>query len=181
MVEKRLLVKDTRDGQTVAEVALESLLRQWRELATWLHDEAQDLKDADSLERAAADWRASGCDNSRLPGGTRLVEAEGLAAKPGFRDHLDRARDYLNASRKRENDRIAAPRKCSRILVAPLAVTAIVAVVAVALMLVVKRGPNAGSRFRLDQPVTSAGRHPDSDIFLDDVSALRAHNPQHRR
>ena len=60
MVEKRLLVKDTRDGQTVVEVALESLLRQWRELAAWLRDEAQDLKDADSLERAAADWRASG-------------------------------------------------------------------------------------------------------------------------
>ena len=27
-------------------------------------------------------------------------------------------------------------------------------------LLVVKRGPNAGSRFLLDQPVTSAGRHP---------------------
>ena len=34
----------------------------------------------------------------------------------------------------------------------------------------VKRGPNAGSRFLLDQPTTSAGRHPDSDIFLDDVT-----------
>ena len=42
-------------------------------------------------------------------------------------------------------------------------------------MLVVKRGPNAGSRFRLDQPVTSAGRHPDSDLFLDDVSVSRRH------
>jgi hypothetical protein len=42
-------------------------------------------------------------------------------------------------------------------------------------MLVVKRGPNAGSRFRLDQPVTSAGRHPESDIFLDDVSVSRRH------
>ena len=42
-------------------------------------------------------------------------------------------------------------------------------------LLVVKRGPNAGSRFRLDQPVTSAGRHPDSDIFLDDVSVSRRH------
>jgi len=38
-----------------------------------------------------------------------------------------------------------------------------------------KRGPNAGSRFGLDQPVTSAGRHPDSDIFLDDVSVSRRH------
>ena len=36
MVEKRLLVKDTRDGQIVVEVALESLLRQWDELAGWL-------------------------------------------------------------------------------------------------------------------------------------------------
>ena len=43
------------------------------------------------------------------------------------------------------------------------------------LLLVVKRGPNAGSRFRLDQPVTSAGRHPDSGIFLDDVSVSRRH------
>ena len=42
-------------------------------------------------------------------------------------------------------------------------------------MLVVKRGPNAGSRFRLDQPVTSAGRHPDGDIFLDHVSVSRRH------
>ena len=41
--------------------------------------------------------------------------------------------------------------------------------------IVVKRGPNAGSRFPLDQPVTSAGRHPDSDIFLDDVTVSRRH------
>ena len=42
-------------------------------------------------------------------------------------------------------------------------------------VLVVKRGPNAGSRFLLDQPVTSAGRHPNSDIFLDDVTVSRRH------
>ncbi|WP_241249820.1 glycogen accumulation regulator GarA [Rhodococcus sp. X156] len=42
-------------------------------------------------------------------------------------------------------------------------------------LLVVKRGPNAGSRFLLDQPMTSAGRHPDSDIFLDDVTVSRRH------
>ena len=42
-------------------------------------------------------------------------------------------------------------------------------------LLVVKRGPNAGSRFRLDQPVTSAGRDPTSDIFLDDVTVSRRH------
>jgi pSer/pThr/pTyr-binding forkhead associated (FHA) protein len=42
-------------------------------------------------------------------------------------------------------------------------------------MLVVKRGPNAGSRFPLHQAVTSAGRDPRSDIFLDDVTVSRRH------
>jgi pSer/pThr/pTyr-binding forkhead associated (FHA) protein len=42
-------------------------------------------------------------------------------------------------------------------------------------MLVVKRGPNAGSRFPLHQAVTSAGRNPRSDIFLDDVTVSRHH------
>ncbi len=42
-------------------------------------------------------------------------------------------------------------------------------------LLVVKRGPNAGSRFLLDEPVTTAGRHPDCDIFLDDVTVSRRH------
>ena len=42
-------------------------------------------------------------------------------------------------------------------------------------LLVVKRGPNAGSRFLLDAETTTAGRHPDSDIFLDDVTVSRRH------
>jgi pSer/pThr/pTyr-binding forkhead associated (FHA) protein len=42
-------------------------------------------------------------------------------------------------------------------------------------LLVVRRGPNAGSRFLLDTEVTTAGRHPESDIFLDDVTVSRRH------
>ena len=42
-------------------------------------------------------------------------------------------------------------------------------------MLLVKRGPGAGSRFVLENEVTRAGRHPDSDIFLDDVTVSRRH------
>ena len=42
-------------------------------------------------------------------------------------------------------------------------------------MLVVKRGPNAGAKFLLDADVTRAGRHPDSDIFLDDITVSRRH------
>jgi hypothetical protein len=42
-------------------------------------------------------------------------------------------------------------------------------------LLVVQRGPNAGSRFLLDKDVTTVGRHPESDIFLDDVTVSRRH------
>ncbi len=42
-------------------------------------------------------------------------------------------------------------------------------------VLVVKRGPNAGSRFALENDVVHVGRHPDSDIFLDDITVSRRH------
>jgi pSer/pThr/pTyr-binding forkhead associated (FHA) protein len=42
-------------------------------------------------------------------------------------------------------------------------------------LLVVRRGPNSGSRFLLDSDTTTAGRHPSSDIFLDDVTVSRRH------
>ena len=42
-------------------------------------------------------------------------------------------------------------------------------------LLVVRRGPNSGSRFLLDSDTTTAGRHPESDIFLDDVTVSRRH------
>jgi len=42
-------------------------------------------------------------------------------------------------------------------------------------LLVVKRGPNAGSKYVLEADVTTAGRHPDSDIFLDDITVSRRH------
>jgi pSer/pThr/pTyr-binding forkhead associated (FHA) protein len=39
----------------------------------------------------------------------------------------------------------------------------------------VRRGPNSGSRFLLDGELTTAGRHPQSDIFLDDFTVSRRH------
>ncbi len=44
-----------------------------------------------------------------------------------------------------------------------------------AALLVVRRGPDQGARFLLDQDVTVAGRHPAVDIFLDDVTVSRRH------
>ena len=42
-------------------------------------------------------------------------------------------------------------------------------------LLIVRRGPNQGARFLLDSDVTSVGRHPNADIFLDDVTVSRRH------
>ncbi|MGE0794673.1 MAG: FHA domain-containing protein [Acidimicrobiia bacterium] len=42
-------------------------------------------------------------------------------------------------------------------------------------MLVIRRGPGAGSRFLLDEDLVTAGRHPESHVFLDDVTVSRRH------
>jgi hypothetical protein len=42
-------------------------------------------------------------------------------------------------------------------------------------LLLVARGPNQGARFLLDRDVTTVGRHPSSDIFLDDITVSRRH------
>jgi FHA domain/zinc-ribbon domain len=42
-------------------------------------------------------------------------------------------------------------------------------------LLVVRHGPETGSSYRLDAATTAVGRHPDSDIFLDDITVSRRH------
>lgn len=42
-------------------------------------------------------------------------------------------------------------------------------------LLIVRKGPNLGARFLLDADKTVVGRHPKSDIFLDDVTVSRKH------
>jgi pSer/pThr/pTyr-binding forkhead associated (FHA) protein len=44
----------------------------------------------------------------------------------------------------------------------------------------VQKGPNAGARYLLNSNVTSVGRNPESDIFLDDVTVSRKHAEFHR-
>lgn len=48
-------------------------------------------------------------------------------------------------------------------------------------LLLVKRGPNAGSTFLLDDDTTPAGRNPDSAVFLDDITVSRQHAIIERR
>jgi pSer/pThr/pTyr-binding forkhead associated (FHA) protein len=42
-------------------------------------------------------------------------------------------------------------------------------------LLVVRRGTDEGARFPLEQRETTVGRHPDSDVFLDDITVSRKH------
>lgn len=42
-------------------------------------------------------------------------------------------------------------------------------------LLIMQRGPSVGARFLLDAERTVAGRSPDADIFLDDVTVSRKH------
>ncbi len=42
-------------------------------------------------------------------------------------------------------------------------------------LLIAHRGPGSGAKFLLDADEVSSGRHPKSDIFLDDVTVSRRH------
>jgi len=42
-------------------------------------------------------------------------------------------------------------------------------------LLVVRRRNDEGARFPLEKPETTVGRHPDSDVFLDDITVSRKH------
>lgn len=42
-------------------------------------------------------------------------------------------------------------------------------------LLIMQRGPSSGARFLLDAERTVAGRSPNADIFLDDVTVSRKH------
>ncbi|MFE3257849.1 TIR domain-containing protein [Nocardia sp. NPDC059091] len=147
-VDHRLVVQDERGGETTVEVALESLLSEWPALAQWLREEATDLRTADGLDRAAAEWENSGRDDAWLMAGARLHEAEKVAATPNFADRLASAREFLTASRQRQDAETAAEqrrhdkelndarayadglRRRSHILRAVLALTVIAALVA---------------------------------------------------
>lgn len=109
-VKRRLLVKgayegpDGRRGEVVVEIALESLLREWKDLASWLDDERADLKTAHALKSSAAAWDNANRDDAELLRGSRLARAEAVAHKDAYRDFLQDTHEYLKASRAKEED-----------------------------------------------------------------------------
>jgi pSer/pThr/pTyr-binding forkhead associated (FHA) protein len=95
--------------------------------------------------------------------GTRLVTVE--PPRPAGGESDSTATIQIGADKTETGDRALNP----------VDAAAVDALPAGHALLVVQRGPDAGSRFLLDQDVVHAGRHPDSDIFLDDVTVSRRH------
>ena len=206
-VAKRLLVRDERGGEVVVEVALESLLRQWDELAGWLRDERQNLKTADDIEHDANAWAARSRDPSWLLTGTRLVDAETLAETPGFGERLGGTGDYLRASREAEDQRLeseeqhrraelrnaqerqqtaeAHSRILRRILVGT-AVIAVIAVVAAGVAFFARQQSQrrfreaVAARVASDGSAILAGQRPGSDVQgLSEVIAAQRIDPRY--
>lgn len=54
-------------------------------------------------------------------------------------------------------------------------IDAIAALPSGAALFLVRSGPTAGARYLIDTDVTTIGRHPEADIFFDDVTVSRRH------
>ncbi|MGV0790208.1 nSTAND1 domain-containing NTPase [Mycolicibacterium sp. XJ1819] len=129
-VAKRLLV--TGAGGNVVEVALESLLQHWDELKAWLEEERESLKQAEVLKRDALAWERSDHNDAWLLEGQRLADAEALMTSR-LQDHVAVAREFVQNSRVREDQRVGdrqAARRRSRMLRAVAAAAVVIALVA---------------------------------------------------
>ncbi len=96
--------------------------------------------------------------------GTRLVAPDAAPAAPAVTDATATIQ-FGGGDRVETSDRALSPVDAAAVDALPLGHA----------LLVVQKGPGAGSRFLLDADEVSAGRHPESGIFLDDVTVSRRH------
>jgi len=78
-------------------------------------------------------------------------------------------------STARYGEEFAAQVAAHKADLSPEAAEAVAALPSGSAILVVQRGPGSGSRFLLDGDRALAGRHPDAEVFLDDVTVSRRH------
>lgn len=102
--------------------------------------------------------------------GTRLVSAEALTDSGDSAGETTATISIGATDRSETTDRQLNPVDAAAVGALPVGHA----------MLVVQKGPSAGSRFLLDQDEVAAGRHADSEIFLDDVTVSRRHALFHR-
>ncbi|SCY62143.1 WD40 repeat [Nitrosospira sp. Nl5] len=102
LINKRLLLIDSRGGRDVVEIAHESLLRLWKTLKDWLAAEKEDLRTLHTLEREALAWKKNNRGNAWLIKSERLANAEALFEKPRYKNHFGEVAAFLTASRLAE-------------------------------------------------------------------------------
>ena len=100
--------------------------------------------------------------------GTRLVTPDAAPAAPAAAEGADESTATISIG-------MGDKAETSDRQLNPVDAAAVDALPAGHALLVVQRGPGSGSRFLLDADVVNAGRHPDSEIFLDDVTVSRRH------
>jgi hypothetical protein len=116
LINLRLLVRDRQGDHDMVEVAHESLMRQWATLRSWLDAEADNLKAADGVARAAFEWQRHDKKEHWLDHrAERLVTAEQLLQRQDFAKKLGaNGTGYLKACRiadnKRHDDELARER-----------------------------------------------------------------------
>jgi pSer/pThr/pTyr-binding forkhead associated (FHA) protein len=97
--------------------------------------------------------------------GARLIGADSLGATESVGESTATIQIGTGADKAETSDRALNPVDAAAVDALPVGHA----------LLVVQKGPGAGSRFLLDVDVVNAGRHPDSEIFLDDVTVSRRH------
>jgi pSer/pThr/pTyr-binding forkhead associated (FHA) protein len=101
--------------------------------------------------------------------GTRLLSVSPAAAAPGGADPVGESTATiqigLGIDKSETSDRALNPVDAAAVDALPTGHA----------LLVVQKGPGSGSRFLLDKDEVRSGRHPDSEIFLDDVTVSRQH------
>ncbi|GAA3859073.1 FHA domain-containing protein [Streptomyces sedi] len=122
--------------------------------------------------QAAAGPACGRCGNANTPN-SRFCSYCGAPLRPGVEGSSETT-STISISGLEAYDAEATGQHPVPVL-SPEAQAAVDALPAGSALLVVRRGPNSGSRFLLDSDVTTAGRHPQSDIFLDDVTVSRRH------
>ena len=93
-------------GEATAEVAHEALIQAWPTLRAWLEEDREALRVHRRLTEAAHEWDDLDRDSSALYRGTRLLQAQELAASHGEELNL-LERDFLEASEAAARRRVA--------------------------------------------------------------------------
>lgn len=135
MTDARLLTVD-RD---TLDIAHEALLHSWPRLRSWIDGSRDDLRSRQSIDRAAAEWRAQDRDPDLLYRGTRVQAAlewarehGGLLGADGV-EFLEASREALEAETALARAAAGRTRRARRVAVAALGVLAVAAAVASAI------------------------------------------------